>query len=338
VSWPAKITEKGGLRDQFMHVIDVVPTIYELTGISAPTSLNGVQQTPLEGISFAYTLDDAKAKSRRTTQYFEMFGNRGIYHEGWMASALSFPPWQSVRGAFDPDKQKWELYNIDEDFSQANDVAQANPAKLRELQDLWWVEAAKYNVLPLDWRGVERFDSEAMGRPSLIAGRNKLEYFPGMVALPLGSAPPMLNKSWTITADIEVPDGGNGMIVTEGGIEGGFGLYLRDGKPTFVYNFLGVDRPTFAAKDPLPKGKTKLVVNFAYDGGGRGKGGTVTMTANGNKIAEGRLERTVPVQFSLGEGLDIGLDSGSAVDFTYKLPFKFTGTIEKVEIDLGPAK
>jgi arylsulfatase A-like enzyme len=337
VSWPTRIKDKGGLRDQFMHVVDVVPTLYELTGISAPTTLNGVQQAPIEGISFAYTFDDAKAKSRRTTQYFEMFVNRGIYHEGWMASALSFPPWQSVRGAFDPDKQKWELYNIDEDFSQANDLAQANPEKLRQLQDLWWVEAAKYNVLPLDWRGVERFDSEAMGRPSLIAGRNKLEYFPGMVALPLGSAPPMLNKSWTITADIEVPDGGNGMIVTEGGIEGGFGLYLRDGKPTFVYNFLGVDRPTFAAKDPLPKGKTKLVVNFAYDGGGRGKGGTVTMTANGNKIAEGRLERTVPVQFSLGEGLDIGLDSGSAVDFTYKLPFKFTGTIEKVEIDLGPA-
>jgi arylsulfatase len=145
----------------------------------------------------------------------------------------------------------------------------------------------------------------------------------------------MLNKSWTITADIEVPDDANGMIVTEGGIQGGFGLYLRDGKPTFVYNFLGVDRPTFAAKEPLPKGKTKLVVNFAYDGGGLGKGGAVTMTANGNKIAEGRLERTVPMQFSLGEGLDIGLDGGSAVDFTYKLPFKFTGTIEKVEIDLA---
>ena len=338
VSWPAKIKDKGGLRSQFMHVIDVVPTIYELTGISAPTTLNGVQQAPIEGISFAYTFDDAKAKSRRTTQYFEMFVNRGIYHEGWMASALSFPPWQSVRGAFDPDKQKWELYNIDEDFSQANDLAQANPEKLRELQDLWWVEAAKYNVLPLDWRGVERFDSEAMGRPSLIAGRTKLEYFPGMVALPLGSAPPMLNKSWTITADIEVPDGGNGMIVTEGGIEGGFGLYLRDGKPTFVYNFLGADRPTFAAKDPLPKGKTKLGRQLRLRRRWTGKGGTVTMTANGNKIAEGRLERTVPVQFSLGEGLDIGMDSGSAVDFTYKLPFKFTGTIEKVEIDLAPTK
>jgi hypothetical protein len=183
-----------------------------------------------------------------------------------MASALSFPPWQSVRGKFDPDKQKWELYKIDEDFSQANDVAQANPEKLRQLQDLWWVEAAKYNVLPLDWRASERFDSELMGRPSLIAGRTKLEYFPGMVALPLGSAPPMLNKSWTITADIEVPDGCNGMIVTGGGLKGGFGLYLRDGKPTFVYNFLGVERPTFAAKGSLPNGKTKLVVHFAYDG------------------------------------------------------------------------
>ena len=178
VSWPAKIKDKGGLRDQFMHVIDVVPTIYEVTGVTAPTELNGVQQAPIEGISFAYTFDDAKAKSRRMTQYFEMFVNRGMYHEGWMASALSFPPWQSVRGAFDPDKQKWELYNIDQDFSQANDVAQANPEKLRELQDLWWVEAAKYNVLPLDWRGVERFDSEAMGRPSLIAGRTKLDVLP----------------------------------------------------------------------------------------------------------------------------------------------------------------
>lgn len=310
-----------------------------MTGITPPTELNGVQQKPIEGTSFAYTFDDAKAKGRRTTQYFEMGVNRGIYHDGWMASSLSFVPWQSVRGAFDPDKQKWELYNIDEDFSQADDLAQTNPEKLRQMQDLWWVEAAKYNVLPLDWRGTERFNSEAMGRPSLIAGRKKLVYFPGMVGLPLGSAPPMLNKSWTITADIELLDGGgNGMIVTEGGLEGGFGLYLRNGKPTFVYNYLALDRPTLAAKDPLPKGKTKLVVNFAYDGGGMGKGGTVTMTANGNKIAEGRLERTVPSQFTLGEGLDIGMDIGSAVDFTYKLPFKFTGTIEKVEIDLDQAK
>jgi arylsulfatase A-like enzyme len=201
VSWPAKINDRGGLRSQFMHVIDVAPTIYEVTGITPPIELNGVQQKPIEGTSFAYTFDDAKAKGRRTTQYFEMGVNRGIYHDGWMASSLSFAPWQSVRGAFDPDKQKWELANIDEDFSQANDLAQTNPEKLRQMQDLWWVEAAKYNVLPLDWRATERFNSEAMGRPSLIAGRKKLAYFPGMVGLPLGSAPPMLNKSWTITAN-----------------------------------------------------------------------------------------------------------------------------------------
>ena len=335
VSWPARIKDKGGLRNQFLHIIDVVPTLYELIGITPPTELNGIEQKPLDGISFGFTFDDANAKSKRVTQYFEMGCNRGIYHDGWMASALSFPPWQANRGSFDPDKQRWELYNIDEDFSQANDVAQANPEKLRQLQDLWWVEAAKFQVLPLDWRGVERFNSELMGRPSLIAGRKKLEYYPGMVALPDGSSPPMLNKSWTITADIEVPDdGGNGMIVTHGGVEGGYGLYLRDGKPTFVYNFLGVARPTFAAKDPLPKGKARLVVDFAYDGGGMAKGGTITMTANGTKVAGGRLEMTIPMQFTLGEGLDIGMDVGSPVDFTYKLPFKFTGTIEKVTVEL----
>ena len=335
VSWPARMKDKGGLRSQFIHIIDVVPTLYELIGITPPTELNGIEQKPLDGISFAYTFEDAKAKSRRVTQYFEMGCNRGIYHDGWMASALSFPPWEPNRGNFDPDKQKWELYNVDEDFSQARDLAQANPEKLRELQDLWWVEASKYQVLPLDWRGAERFNSELMGRPSLIAGRNNLAYFPGMIGLPDGCSPPMLNKSWQITADIEVPDdGGNGMIITHGGIEGGYGLYLRNGKPTFVYNYLGADRPTFAGKNPLPKGKTKLVVDFAYDGGGMGKGGTVTITANGTKIAEGRLEKTVPMQFTIGEGLDIGMDVGSPVDFTYKLPFKFTGKIDKVTIEL----
>jgi hypothetical protein len=203
------------------------------------------------------------------------------------------------------------------------------------MQDLWWVEAAKYDVLPLDGRVSERFNSEAMGRPSLIAGRKTMEYFPGMVALPDAASPPMLNKSWTITADIEVPQGGaNGMVVTHGGLEGGYGLYLRDGKPTFVYNYLAVERPTFAAMEPLPAGKTKLVVDFVYDGGGVGKGGNISLSANGTKIAEGRLERTVPVQFGLGEGLDVGMDTGSAVDFTYALPFAFPGKVEKVTVEL----
>jgi arylsulfatase len=335
VSWPAKIKDKGGLRSQFSHVIDIVPTIYDVCGITAPSVLNGIEQKPIEGVSFASTFTDAKAPEHRKTQYFEIFVNRGIYHDGWMASATSFEPWNPERDKFDPDKQKWELYNVNEDFSQASDLAAKNPEKLRQLQDLWWVEAAKYNVLPLDWRGSIRFNSEAMGRPSLIRGRKSMTYYPGTVGLPDAASPPMINKSWTITAEIElVDDKSSGMVVTHGGLEGGYGLYLRDGVPTFVYNFLGTERFTFAAKVPLPKGRTKLVVDFKYDGGGAGKGGAIALTADGKTIAEGRLEKTIPVQFSLGEGLDIGMDVGSPVDFTYKLPFKFTGKIEKVTVDL----
>ena len=335
ISWPAKIKDKGGLRSQFLHTIDIVPTIYEVIGITPPTELNGVPQKPIEGISFASTFNDPKAEDRRTTQYFELGCNRGIYQDGWMASALSFPPWQAVRTGFDPDKQKWELYKVDEDFSQANDVAAQKPEKLRQMEDLWWVEAAKYNVLPLDWRAGERLNDEAMGRPSLIRGRKTITYYPGTIGVPDAASPPMLNKSWTITADIEVPDNGaQGMIVTHGGVEGGYGLYLRDGKPTFVYNYLGIERPNFTAKDALAKGKNKLVVDFRYDGGGVGKGGTVTMSTNGRKVAEGRLEKTIPNKMSICEGLDIGMDVGSPVDFSYNPPFPFTGKIEKVVVDL----
>jgi arylsulfatase len=337
MSWPARITDRGGLREQFIHTIDLVPTLYELCGIMAPTDLNGIRQKPIEGISFAFTLDDTQAESRRHTQYFELGCNRGLYHKGWMASCPSFVPWDPTHGDWDPDKAPWELYNVEEDFSQANDLAAQHPDKLRELQDLWWVEAAKYSVLPLDWRGTIRMNAEAMGRPSLIRGRTKLVYYPGMIGLPDAASPGMLNKSWTITAEVDLPDDKvSGMIVTHGGLEGGYGLYLRDGKLTFVYNYLTLERPTFAATEALPKGKTTLVVDFAYDGGGMGKGGKITMTANGKQVVEGRLERTVPIQFTIGEGLDIGMDSGSPVDFTYPLPFAFTGTIDKVTIELKP--
>jgi arylsulfatase A-like enzyme len=335
ISWPARITDKGGLRSQFTHTIDIVPTIYDVCGITAPRELNGIQQKPIEGTSFAATFTNAKAPEHRTTQYFEMGVNRGIYHDGWFASAMSFEPWNPNRESFDPNKQKWELYNIDEDFSQAHDLAAQHPEKLRQLQDLWWAEAAKYNVLPLDWRGTIRMNAEAMGRPSLIRGRKLMTYYPGTIGVPDAASPPMTNKSWTITAEIEpTDDKTNGMVVTHGGLEGGYGLYLRDSVPTFVYNFLGTKRTTFAAKDALPKQKTTLAVDFKYDGGGMGKGGAITMTANGKTIAEGRLKRTIPIQFSLGEGVDIGMDVGSPVDFTYKLPFKFTGKIEKVTIEL----
>src|SRR5262249_43938621 len=241
VSWPARIKDRG-LREQFLHVIDIVPTLYELIGITPPLELNGAAQKPIEGISFAYTVDDAKTKSRRSTQYFEMAAARGLYHDGWMVSAIAFAPWQPTRAGFDPDRQKWELYNIDEDFSQANDLAAANPQKLRELQDLWWAEAAKYNVLPLDWRVAERMSAELARRPSLGGGdRRTFTYYPGQIGLAPEASPRVLNKSWTLIADVEVPEAGvEGMIVTQGGLEGGYGLYIRDGKPTFVYNFLSV--------------------------------------------------------------------------------------------------
>jgi arylsulfatase A-like enzyme len=337
VSWPARIKDRGGLRSQFLHTIDIVPTLYEVCGITPPRTLNGVPQKPIEGISFAYTLDDANAKGRRVTQYFELGCARGIYHDGWMASSIAFAPWQPNRSGFDPDKAKWELYKIDEDFSQANDLAKANPKKLREMQDLWWIEASKYNVLPLDWRGVERLNSELMGRPSLTGDRKTFVYYPGQIGLPNEASPRILNKSWTLTADVEVPETGvEGMIATHGGLVGGYGLYVRDGKPTFVYNYLELERPTFTGRDPLPKGKVQLKVDFDYRGakGELGKPADVTLSVNGTKVAEGHLERTIPIQISLGEGLDVGQDVGSPVDFTYKLPFKFTGKIDKVTIEL----
>jgi arylsulfatase A-like enzyme len=338
VSWPARVKDKGGLRSQFTHTIDVVPTIYEACGITAPRDLNGVQQKPIEGSSFANTFDDANAKGRRTTQYFELGVNRGLYHEGWMASSRSFVPWQPIRDGFDPDKATWELYNIDRDFTQANDLASENPEKLRQMQDLWWVEAAKYNVLPLDWRGTQRMNSEAMGRPSLGGNQKTFTYYPGQVGLPNDASPRILNKSWTITAEVDLPEKAEGMIVTQGGLVGGYGLYLSEGKPTFVYNYLALDRVTFSAEGPLPKGKVKLVVDFIYDGkpGEFGKGGTVALSANGETVAKGHLGKTIPIQISLGEGLDIGEDVGSAVDFNYKLPFKFSGKIEKVTVELKP--
>ncbi|MHA3786936.1 arylsulfatase [Flavobacterium hauense] len=337
ISWPAKIKDKGGLRSQFTHTIDVVPTLYEVIGITPPETVNGIPQKPIEGISFAYTFNDAKAKEKHTTQYFEMAVNRGIYHNGWMASALSFAPWNPNRGAFDPDKQKWELYKVDEDFTQANDLAAKNPQKLREMQDLWWVEAAKYNVLPLDWRAVERLNGELMGRPTLAGNQKSFTYYPGQVALPSEAAPRILNKSWSVTADVEIPDtGSEGMILTQGGIIGGYGLYVKDGKPVFIYNYLALDRPTLTGKNALPKGKVKLVIDFKYEGKGeeRGKGATVTMSVNGTKVGDMHLEKTIPLQISFNEGMDVGMDVGSPVDFNYKPPFAFTGKIEKVTIDL----
>jgi len=336
ISWPARIRDKGALRDQFLHTIDIVPTLYDLCGIHAPSMLNGVAQKPIEGRSFAAVLDDGAATAPRKTQYFELGCNRGLYHDGWMASAPSFVPWDPNRQEWDPDKAVWELYNLDEDFSQAKDLASAHPEKLRALQDMWWVEAAKYNVLPLDWRAVIRMNSELMGRPSLTGKRTEMTYYPGTFGLPDAASPRMCNRSWTITAEVELPSTEtSGMIVTHGGLEGGYGLYLRDGKPFFVYNFLSVERTTLSGDLALPAGRATVVVDFRYDGGGMGKGGEFTLTVNGHVVAKTRVKRTIPIQFSLGEGLDIGTDVGSPIDFTYTLPFTFTGKIDHVTIALG---
>lgn len=336
ISWPAKIKDKGGLRTQFLHTIDIVPTLYEAIGITPPTELGGIEQKPIEGVSFLKTFTDKNASETRPTQYFEMFVNRGIYHDGWIASSRSFVPWNPVRGDFDPFTAKWELYKLDDDFSQANDLASTSPGKLKELQDLFWTEAEKFNVLPLDWRGVERLNAELQGRPRLAGDRKRYEYFPGQIALPDGAAPPVLNKSFTVTADINIPDNGaEGMIFTHGGLTGGYGIYLKGGKAHFVYNMLAIERFTISSEE-LPKGRVSLAMNLVYEGkaGERGKPATVTLTANGKKVGEGKLPKTVPLQFSLGEGVDVGTDTGSAVDFTYELPFTFTGEIEKVAVEL----
>lgn len=336
VSWPAKIKDKGGIRDQFLHVIDLVPTLYDAIGITPPDTLNGIKQKPIEGVSFLKSFTESKPPEVRPTQYFELLVNRGIYHEGWMASSRSFVPWAPVRGDFDPINAKWELYDINKDFTQADNVASQNPEKVKELEALFWKEAEKYHVLPLDWRAVERLNAELQGRPSLAGKRSKYTFYPGQIALPDGASPPLLNKSFAISADIEVPESGaEGMIYTHGGLTGGIGIYLRDGKANFVYNYLALERYTITS-EIIPKGKVKLAMQFTYLGkpGERGKPASVVITANGKKVGEGGIPATVPLQFSLGEGVDVGMDSGSAVDFTYKLPFAFTGKIEKVDVEL----
>jgi arylsulfatase len=335
ISWPAKIKEHGGVRTQFHHITDIMPTILEVAGIHAPDTLNGVAQKPIEGVSMVYTFNDAKAPDRRKSQIFELVSNRGMYQGGWMASSLAYLPWAATRTGYDPDKAKWELYKIDKDFSQADDLAAKNPDKLKELVDLWWAEAARHDVLPLDWRSVERLSEQITGRPTLASGRKTFVYNTPLVALPEGSAPDLKNKSFTITAEVEIPsDGGDGMIFTQGGITAGWGFYLSKGKLVGLHNYIGLERYRAVSTENVPAGKVTLTFDFKYDGGGMGKGGTITLLANGKKIGEARVNQTAGFKYSLYEGQDIGEDSGSPVDFDYMPPFKFTGKIQKVTLDL----
>lgn len=335
ISWPKRITDNGGLRPQFHHVIDLAPTILEVAGIQAPTMVNGVKQKPIEGVSLAYTFDKAgaQAKSRRTTQYFEMFGNRGVYHDGWMASTRHGRlPWETMghaTGDFEADK--WELYHIAEDFSQAEDLAAKHPRKVKELQDLFMKEAKKYNVLPLDDRFAERV---LEARKSLGSVRKSFTYYPGTTRVNAELAPDIFNKSYSITAEVDNPDGkAEGVLVTQGSKFGGYGLFVQNGKPSFVYNWGDSARYTITTTEPLPTGKSTIRFDFAWDGGKPGAGGTGTLFINDKKAGEGRVEHTMMTGFSFDETFDVGEDSGApAAD--YRIPFRFTGKLEKLTVDL----
>jgi arylsulfatase len=285
-----------------------------------------------------YSFDDAQAPSRRRTQYFEMLGNRAIYHDGWLAATTPpVAPWVVAGPKPDLDDYKWELYHVAEDFSEAVNLADEAPAKLRELQELFWIEAARYAVLPLDNSTVERFDVSI--RPSLTRGRSVFTYHAGQTRIPEGTAPDLKNKSFRIGADVEIPDeGANGVIATQGGRFNGWGLYLLDGKPLFHYNLVGVQRFTFAGKEKLAPGKHVILVDFKYDGGGIGKGGTVTLRVDDKDVAGGRVDRTYAFRVSLDETLDFGEDTGTPVSEDYTVPFKFTGAVNRVLIRLSDAK
>ncbi len=337
ISWPARIKDKGGIRTQFHHVIDLYPTVLEAVGVQSPSVLNGVPQAPIEGVSMGYTFADAKAPSRHRTQYFEMLGNRAIYHDGWVAATTPpTPPWAAVAGDVGILDYRWELYNVNEDFSEANDVATKEPAKLRELQDLFLVEAARHNVLPLDNSKIQRLDTT--NRPSLTRGRSVFTYYPGAVRIPEGAAPDVKNKSFQIAARIEVPEGGaEGMLLTQGGRFAGWGLYVLGSKPVFCYNLAAVERYCVTGKDALTPGKHNIELDFKYDGPGLGKGGTATLLVDGKPAGEGKLARTLAFRMSLDETFDCGEDTGTPVSEDYHVPFKFTGKIGKVGVRIGAA-
>ncbi|WP_367646581.1 arylsulfatase [Ruegeria arenilitoris] len=334
IRWPAGIEARGEVRDQFHHVIDIMPTILEAAGLPAPTSINGVAQSEIEGTSMMYAFDNAEAPSTRRTQYFEMLGNRAIYSDGWMATTTPpEAPWVSVVKPTDVITEwDWELYNVAEDFTQANNLAAENPEKLAELQLLFYGEAAKYDVLPIVSSKVERMDVSL--RPSLTAGRTEFTYYDNMTRIPEGTAPDFKNKSHTITAHIEIADGDNdGMLVTQGGRFGGWALYVLDGKPVYTYNVANLERYNIEG-DPLSAGKHTIRYEFEYDGGGVGKGGMGKLFVNDELVGEGRVERTMGFRISLDETFDIGSDAGEPVSESYHVPFDFPGTLEKVEVKL----
>ncbi len=401
ISWPGHIKDVGGIRTQFHHVIDIVPTILEAAGVTAPDMVKGIKQKPIEGVSMVYTFDSANANapSKRDTQYFEMVGNRAIYHDGWIAATTPpSPPWELGTGAMPPMNQyKWELYNIAQDYSEYNDLAASNPDKLKELQALFLREAGKYQVFPLDNSGFVRLLAP---KPSAVAGRTDFTYTGVNVGIPVGNAPSILDRDYTITANVTIPDGGaEGVIATLGGRFGGYALMLSPsaswwlssrplkhfevgllilglllifigtagkwrkrfgyafvviavlglilsfatqvfhigrGRPVFVYNMLDLERFRWEGLSSLGEGKHTIVFDFKYDGPGPGKGGTGVLSVDGNEVARKTIAHTIPLAMAIDETFDIGLDTLTPVDFTYDVPFAFTGTIDKLNYHLGP--
>ena len=358
VSWPARIKDKGGLREQFTHVIDVVPTILEATGISAPEMVDGIKQAPIEGTSFAYTFDakNAKAPSRHTTQYFEMMGQWALYQDGWLLSTkVNRAPWQAF-GPANPDplnNQVFQLYDLSKNFNQSEDIAAKHPEKVAEMRKAFLAEAKKYQVLPLDASVAARLVAP---RPNITAGRSEFVYTRPMVGLPQGDSPLLLNTSYTITADIDVPQGGaEGMILTSGGRFGGYGFYLLKGKPVFLWNMVDLERLKWEAPDALSPGKHTIEFDFKYDGTGNGtlafnnfsgvgRGGVGTLKVDGKEVATKKMEKTLPMILQWDESFDIGSDTLTGVnDADYKPPFPLTAKLDKLTIrmdrpQLSPAE
>ncbi len=352
ISWPKVIADKGGIRNQFAHVNDIAPTILEAVGIREPSVVNGVAQSPMEGTSLVYTFDKERADepSHHRTQYFEMFGEYALYHEDWMAvTKVTRPPWD-VLGQVnqDPANAQWELYDLSKDWTQAHDVAAEHPDKLKELQDLFWREASRYQVLPLDASVATRI---VVPRPSVTAGRTDFVWNGPLAGTPNGDAPSVLNTSYTFNANVEVPDGGGeGMLITQGGRFAGYGFYLKAGKPVFVWNLLGLQRDRWEGKEPLSPGKHELEFDFKYDGlgagtlafnnlSGIGQGGTGTLKVDGKVAAEKRMEHTIPTILQFDENLDVGSDTGTPVDDAdYQVPFAFTGKIDKLTLKIDRPK
>jgi arylsulfatase len=345
ISWPEGIKDKGGVRNQFHHVIDITPTILDATGIQPPQEVDGIKQSPIEGVSLAYTFEakNADAPTNHPTQYFEMFGDRAIYHEGWMASTkVMRAPWVHAVPKESVLDYPWELYDLNTDWTQSENIAAQHPEKLKAMQALFWKEAEKYQVLPLDSTLVERLITP---RPSMTAGRNQFVWTRPLAGTPNGDAPSVLNASYNFKAEIEVPqEGAEGMLITQGGRFAGYGFYLLKGKPVFLWNLVDVKRIAWEGPEALSPGKHVLEFDFKYDGlgmgtlafgdsSGIGRGGLGVLKVDGKVVASKKMEQTLPFILQWDENLDVGSDTGSPVnDAHYQTPFAFTGKIDKITL------